>query len=208
MGFVSRTRRMSIIETGIFRAEGSPRPWGYWTPRHMPLWVKICSTSHPLVSGYDTNTHTKKYTIFSCNKIAVRDRRPLSSILAEEETMVLYTANANRMNSKRVATKNEGYNMHCRIASKSGRYAPGSHWAHRPPPLKVGHAPPGVISVTSRVLSIRMKRNVPIEMTKRTPFTKATLIIRMSGDCWRDIYPPIKCTFSNDQTGCKRAIAW
>ena len=55
----------------------------------------------------------------------------------------------------------------------SGWYSPGSHWAHWPP-LTVRYPSPGVFSSTWRVLLIRMKRNIPIEMIKRTPFTKAT----------------------------------
>lgn len=35
----------------------------------------------------------------------VSDRRPFSFILAEEETMVLYTANPNKRSSKIVAAK-------------------------------------------------------------------------------------------------------
>ena len=45
--------------------------------------------------------------IFSDNKMAVRDRRPFMSTLAEEETMVLYTAIPNRITSKTVAGKHE-----------------------------------------------------------------------------------------------------
>ena len=45
--------------------------------------------------------------IFSDNKMAVSDRRPFISTLAEEETMTLYTAIPNRTNSKSVAGKHE-----------------------------------------------------------------------------------------------------
>jgi hypothetical protein len=41
--------------------------------------------------------------------MAVRDRRPSSLILADEEKMILYTAIPNRINSKSVAAKYEGY---------------------------------------------------------------------------------------------------
>ena len=47
--------------------------------------------------------YKKKYTIFPCNKTAVSDRRPFTFAVAEEETMVLYTAIPNRTNSKIVA---------------------------------------------------------------------------------------------------------
>ena len=50
----------------------------------------------------------KKYTIFSCNKMAVSDRRPFSLVFAEEDTAVLYTAIPNSTNSKNVAAK-EGH---------------------------------------------------------------------------------------------------
>lgn len=39
--------------------------------------------------------------------MVVSDRRPFSLILAEGETMVLYTANPNNTNSKSVAAKYE-----------------------------------------------------------------------------------------------------
>jgi hypothetical protein len=57
--------------------------------------------------GVIKKTHTKKYRIFSHNKMVVSDRRPFSLILAEGETMVLYTANPNNTNSKSVAAKYE-----------------------------------------------------------------------------------------------------
>ena len=41
--------------------------------------------------------------------MAVRDRRPFSLILAEEETMILFTVNPNKINSKSVAVKYESY---------------------------------------------------------------------------------------------------
>ena len=53
-----------------------------------------------------TETYAKKYMIFSCNKMAASDRRPLSLIFTEEENMVLYTAIPNRINSKSVAARN------------------------------------------------------------------------------------------------------
>lgn len=53
-----------------------------------------------------TETYTKKYMIFSCNKMAASDRRPLRFIFTEEENMVLYTAIPNRTNSKSVAGRN------------------------------------------------------------------------------------------------------
>ena len=64
---------------------------------------KRISESHPPVSAHGVKTHTKKYTIFSCNKMAVSDHRPFSLILADEETTVLYTAIPNKINSKSAA---------------------------------------------------------------------------------------------------------
>ena len=68
-----------------------------------PYLERRLSTSHRRVGH--TKTHVKKYTKFSCNKMAVSDRRPLSLIFAEEETTVLYTAIPNSTNSKNVAGK-------------------------------------------------------------------------------------------------------
>jgi len=79
------------------------------TKTHATLVRERVEISLRRVGRDDTKTHVKKYTIFSCNKMAVSDHRPFILIFAEGETMVLYTAIPNSTNSKRVATKYKGY---------------------------------------------------------------------------------------------------
>ena len=72
----------------------------------MPPYIENeLSTSHAHVRR--KRTYRKKYTIFSDNKMAVSDRRPFIWALAEEETIALYTAIMNRINSKSVAGNHE-----------------------------------------------------------------------------------------------------
>ena len=168
------------------------------TKTHATLFRKWFSTSHRHVGWFHTKTHVKKYTIFSCNKMAVSDRRPFSLSFAEEETTVLYTAIPNSTNSKSVAAKHEGYSLTYIVTS--GWDTPGSQWAHRfPPPLTVIHpwfrgggffpgigfrgggVFPGITGWCAgkdggwTALSIMIQRNMPIEEMKRAPFTNATL---------------------------------
>jgi hypothetical protein len=78
----------------------------YQDAAHSSYKNRRISESRPPVSRHGVKTHTKKYTIFSCNKMAVSDHRPFSLILADEETTVLYTAIPNRINSKSIAETN------------------------------------------------------------------------------------------------------